>query len=334
MSESENTVRYLADAARRRGSRDQSVGPAEPEPTRSGGRRARAGFDGAQGFANRMLGDQDEHDGGPPRPDASPTLDEQINQTLRRSQPRRRITKLPMIPSAHSARMTPEAGGTLAASPPGAFRRHRPRVKVARKRNISARGWGRMMVAVTVAAAVLAGLIIAKPGHSGSSGQPISSHSGTVAAVSYDRHGSLALTSGFLRQEARAEALAAARRERAMKRRLGHFEVGIAIASARDLVQLPQRDQASHYVTPAATSQPNASSASASATSSTTQGTTATSPTYTPPAPSSGGGSSSTGGGSSSSGGTSSGGSSSTKSGSTPAFGSRGALGPGYSPDS
>ena len=95
MSESENTVSYLADAARRRGGRDQSVGPAEPEPTRSGGRRARAGFDGAQGFANRMLGDQDERDGGPPTPEASPTLDEQIDRTLRRSQTRRRVTKLP-----------------------------------------------------------------------------------------------------------------------------------------------------------------------------------------------------------------------------------------------
>ena len=107
-----------------------------------------------------------------------------------------------MIPSAHSAGMTPEASGTLAASPPGAFRRNRPRVKVARKRNISGRGWGRMIVAVTVAAAVLAGLIIAKPGHSGSSGQPISSHSGTVAAVSYEHHGSSTLTSGLLKQEA------------------------------------------------------------------------------------------------------------------------------------
>jgi hypothetical protein len=331
MSESENTVRYLADAARRRGSRDQSVGPAEPEPTRSGGRRARAGFDGAQGFANRMLDEQDERDGGPPRPEASPTLDEQIDGALRGSQTRRRVTKLPMIPSAHSARMTPEADGTLAASPPGAFRRNRPRVKVARERNISGRGWGRMMVAVTVAAAVLAGLIIAKPGHSGSSGQPVSSHSGTVAAVSYEHRGSSTLTPGFLKQEARAEALAAARRELAMKRRLGHFEVGIAIASAQDLVQLPQ---ASHYVTPVATSQPEASTASASATSSIAQGTTATSPTYTPPAPSSGGGSSTSGGGSSSSGNTNSGGSSSTKSGSTPAFGSGGSLGPGHSPDS
>jgi hypothetical protein len=332
MSESENTVRYLADAARRRGGRDQSVGPAEPEPTRPGGRRARAGFDGAQGFANRMLGDQDEHDGGPPRPEASPTLDEQIDGALRRSQTRRRVTKLPMIPSAHSAGMTPEASGTLAASPPGAFRRNRPRVKVARKRSISGRGWGRMMVAVAVAAAVLAGLIIARPGHSGSSGQPIASHSGTVAAVSYERHGSLAMTSGFLKQEARA----AARRELAMKRRLGHLEVGIAVASARDLVRLPHRDQASHYVTPAAISQPEASTASASATSSTTQVTTTpTSPTYTPPAPSTGGGSSSSGGGSSSSGNDNSGGSSSTKSGSTtPAFGSGGALGPGSSPDS
>jgi hypothetical protein len=333
MNESKNTVSYLADAARRRGSRDQSVGPAEPEPTRSGGRRARAGFDGAQGFANRMLGDQDEHDSGPPAPEASPTLDEQIDGALRRSQTRRRVTKLPMIPSAHSAGMTPEASGTLAASPPGAFRRNRPRVKVARKRNISGRGW--MMVAVMVAAAVLAGLIIAKPGHSGSSGQPISSHSGTVAAVSYERHGSSAMTSGLLKQEARAEALAAARRELAIKRSLGHLEVGIAAAGARDLVQLPQRHPASHYVTPAATSQPDASTASASATSSTTQVTTTpTSPTYTPPAPSSGGGSSTSGGGSSSSGTGNSGGSNSTKTGSTPAFGSGGALGPGSSPDS
>src|ERR1700677_4217921 len=116
MSESENTVSYLTDAARRRDSRDQSSGPVEPEPTRPAGRRARAGFDGAQGFANRMLGDQDEHDGGPPTPEASPTLHEQIARTLRRSQTRRRVTKLPM----HSAGMTPEASGTLAASPPGA----------------------------------------------------------------------------------------------------------------------------------------------------------------------------------------------------------------------
>jgi uncharacterized membrane protein YgcG len=335
MSESENTVRYLTDAARRRDSRDQSSGPVEPEPTRPGGRRARAGFDGAQGFANRMLGDQDEHDGGPPGLETSPTLDEQIDGALRRSQGSRRVTKLPMIPSAQTAGIIPEASGTLADSSSGAFRRTRPRVKVARKRRIS--GWGWMMVAVAVAAAVLAGLVIAKPGHSGSSDQPISSRSGTVAAVSYERHGSLAMTSGFLKQEARAEARAAARRELAIKRRLGHLEVGIAAASARDLMQLPHRDRARHYVSPAATSQPEAPSASASvpATSSPAQVTTApTSPTYTPPAPSSGGGSSSSGGGSSSSGNDNSGGSSSTKSGSTPAFGSGGALGPGSSPDS
>lgn len=335
MSESENTVSYLADAARRRGSRDESVGPAEPGPTRSGGRRARAGFDGAQGFANRMLGDQDEHDGGPPGPEASQTLDEQIDGALRRSQTSRRVTKLPMMPPAHSAGITREASGTLAASPPGAFRRNRPRVKVARKRSISGRGWGRMTVAVTVAATVLAGLVIAKPGHSGSSGQ-ISSRSGTAAAVSYEPHGSLAITSGFLKQEAQAEARAAARRELAIKRRLSVIlEVGTATASARDLIQLPQQDPASHYVSPAATSQPETSSASASATSSTAQVTTApTTPTYTPTAPSSGGGSSSGGGGSSSSANDNSGGSSTTKSGSRPAFGSGGVLGPGSSPDS
>jgi hypothetical protein len=282
-----------------------------------------------------MLGDQDAHDGGPPTPKASPTLDEQIDRTLRRSKTRRRVTKLPMIPSAHSAGMTPETSGTLAASPSGAFRRNRPRVKVARKRNISGRGWRRMTVAVTVAAAVLAGLIIARPGHSGSSGQPISSHSGTVAAVSYDRHGSLTMTSGFLKQEARAEARAAARRELAIKRRLGHFEVGTAVISAQhDLIQLPHRDRRSQYAAPAAASQPEASSAPAPATSSTAQVATTTSPTYTPPAPSSGGGSSTGGGGSSSSGNNNSGGSSSTKGGSTPAFGSGGALGPGSSPDS
>jgi len=333
MSESDNTVSYLTDAARRRDSRDQSSGPVEPEPTRPSGRRARAGFDGAQGFANRMLGDQDEHDAGPPGLEASPTLDEQIDGALRGSRGSRRVTKLPMIPSAQTAGIISEASGTLADSSSGAFRRTRPRVKVAHKRRIS--GWGWMMVAVAVAAAVLAGLVVAKPGHSGSSGQPISSRSGTVAAVSYEPHGSLAMTSGFLKQEARAEARAAARRELAIKRRLGHFEVGIAAASARDLMQLSHPDRPRHYVSPAATSQPEASSTAASATSSTAQVTTApTSPTYTPPAPSSGGGSSSSGGGSSSSGNDNSGGSSSTKSGSTPAFGSGGALGPGSSPDS
>jgi len=278
MSESENIVRYLADAARRRDRSDQRVGPVKPEPTRPAGRRARAGFDGAQGFANRVLGDQDEHTGGPLPLEASTTLDEQIDGALRRSQGSRRVTKLPMITSAQTAGITPEASGTLAASPPGAVRRHRPRVKVARKRRVSRRGWCWTMVAVAVSAAVLVALVIARPGHSGSSSQPISAstRSGTVAAVFDERDGSSAMTSSFLKQEARVQALAAARRELA--------RAGIAASGAQDLAELPHRHPTHHHVSTAVTSQPEASSPSNSvpATSSTSQATT-TQSTYTTP---------------------------------------------------
>jgi uncharacterized membrane protein YgcG len=279
MSESDNTVSYLADAARRRGSRDPSVGPVEPDPTRSGGRRARAGFDGAQGFANRMLGDQDEHHGGPPGREAKPSLDEQIDGALRRAQTRRRVTKLPMSPSAHTAGITAEANGTLTASPPRAVRRNRPRVKVARKRRISGRGWGRMMVAVTMAAAVLVGLVIAKPGHSGSSGQPILARSGTAAVVSYERHGSSAVTFSFLKQEAQAQARAAARRDHAIKRRHAQ-ELSRQRAEAAAARQRAREQAAASK--PASASEPTQATTAPQTITTPAYTPTTTTPTYTP----------------------------------------------------